>query len=179
MNRGRQYAMTSFLIGIIGMSLTIYVFSSCNFYEASWIEDDAQMFNATPGIYVCKYADGSEPFAGPKNFIDGLAVIALVIALVSGIIATVAIGTFAFHLKLRIKNPGVSSCLFMMAAIAQVPTYVVLISAACDMRYDGECKIVDTGFVNVGAIIVWIIASCFSRSVVGAGQSSGGGGDGG
>jgi hypothetical protein len=163
-----------FATGIVGISLTIYVFSSCSFYEATWTEN-AETFDATPGIYVCKYAEGSAAFNGPKNFIDGMAVLALVIALISGVVATAAIGSFGFMLKLRIKNPGISSCLFMLAAMTQIATYVVLISAACDYRYDGECKIVTAGFVNIGAIGVWIIASCFSRSVVGVNQSGGSG----
>jgi hypothetical protein len=164
-----------FATGIVGISMTIYVFSSCNFYEATWTDENEETFDAAPGIYVCKYAEGSAAFSGPKNFIDGLAVLALVIALISGVVATAAIGSFGFMLKLRIKNPGISSCLFMLAAITQVATYVVLISAACDYRYDGECKIVTAGFVNIGAIGVWIIASCLSRSVVGANQSGGSG----
>jgi hypothetical protein len=163
-----------FATGIVGISITIYVFSSCSFYEATWTEN-AEIFDATPGIYACKYAEGSEAFTGPKNFIDGLAVLALVIALISGVVATAAIGSFGFMLKLRIKNPGISSCLFMLAAFTQIPTYVVLISAACDYKYDGECKLSSAGYVNIGAIGAWIIASCFSRSVVGANQSGGAG----
>lgn len=204
MNRGRQYAILSFLFGkpysmfetkedtflhcfdqklmrlmlaagIVGIIITIVVFSSCSFYEAIWTDENGQIFEATPGIYACKYSDGSSPFNGPKNFIDGLAVLSLVIALISGILATGAIGTFGFMLKFRIKNPGISSCLFMLAAITQVPTYVVLISAACDYTVEGDCKILTTGFVNIGAIGAWIIASCFSRSVVGANQNGGSG----
>jgi len=174
MTPARRLALVSFLLGIIGFSLTIVVFASCSFYEAKWIDETGASFEATPGIYTCKYADGSAPFTGPLNFIDTFAVISLVVGFVSGTLATLAIGTRAFNLKFKIQNPGVSSCLFMLAAIGQVPTYAVLIGAACDFRYAGECSITTNGWTNAGAIVIWIVASCFSRSVVGtASQSSG------
>lgn len=117
---------------------------------------------------MCKYVDGSAPFPGPTNFIDALAVISLVVGLVSGTLATLAIGTSAANLSFKIKNPGVASCGFMLAAIGQVPTFAVLIGAACDYRYAGDCKIMTNGWINVAAIAIWIIASCFSRSMVAA-----------
>lgn len=157
------------LSGIIAFSLTITVFASCSFYEATWIDETGTTYTATPGVYSCKYAGD---FAGPKNFIDALAVISLVVGLISGTLATLAVGTSAFNLKFKIKNPGVASCGFMLAAIAQVPTYSVLIGNVCDFRYAGRCKILSTGFINAAAIVVWIIASCFSRAMVGKAQQN-------
>lgn len=164
-----------FLSGIVAFSLTVVVFASCSFYSVAWIDESGNAFEAEPGLYTCKYTDGSAPFTGPKNFIDALAVISLVVALVSGTLATLAVGSYAANLSFKIKNPGVSSCGFMLAAISQVPTYAVLIGAACDYRYAGDCKIITNGWVNVGAIVVWIIASCFSRSMVGTPRQSGSG----
>ena len=152
--------------------MTCVVFASCKFYSVAWIDETGRAFDAEPGLYSCKYADGDVPFTGPLNFIDALAVISLVCGLVSGVLATLAIGTYAANLSFKIKNPGVSSCGFMLAAISQIPTYAVLIGAACDYRYAGDCKIMTNGWVNVAAIIIWVVASCFSRSMVQAAPPS-------
>ena len=154
--------------------MTCVVFASCSFYSVAWIDENGTAYEAEPGLYVCKYTDGSAPFTGPKNFIDGFAVLSLVAGLISGTLATLAIGTSAFNLKFKIKNPGVASCGFMLAAITQVPTYTVLFGAACDIRYAGDCKVISNGIINAAAIVVWIVASCFSRSMVGKRQESGG-----
>lgn len=143
------------------------MFASCSFYSVAWIDETGAVFEAEPGLYSCKFTDGSAPFTGPKNFIDALAVMSLCGGLIAGTLATLAIGTNAANLKFKIKNPGVASCGFMLAAICQVPTYSVLIGAACDYRYAGDCKVISSGYINAAAIVVWIVASCFSRSMVG------------
>mmetsp|Transcript_5898 Transcript_5898/g.13996 ORF Transcript_5898/g.13996 Transcript_5898/m.13996 type:complete len:175 (-) Transcript_5898:70-594(-) len=168
----QRLAILSFLFGIVGFSLTCVVFASCSFYSVAWIDETGATFDAEPGLYVCKYTDGDAPFTGPKNFIDGLAVLSLVAGLISGTLATLAIGTSAANLKFKIKNPGVASCGFMLAAVCQIPTYAVLIGAACDYRYEGDCKVLSNGYMNAGAIVVWIVASCFSRSMVGNAQQN-------
>jgi hypothetical protein len=56
----------------------------------------------------------------------------------------------------------------MLATLCHGVTYVVLIGAACDYRYKGECQILTTGYLNLGVIGACLMASCFPRLVVSA-----------
>ena len=116
--------LLSLLAASAALGLAIYVLVSCEFYEVVWNDNGAQMID-TPGFFACKYSDEELP----KNTMDFIALIALFVAISVGSISTLALASFYFKWKFRVKNPGLSSCLYMLAVVCHGVTYVVLIGA--------------------------------------------------
>ena len=116
--------LLSLLAASAALGLAIYVLVSCEFYEVVWNDNGAQMID-TPGLFACKYSDEELP----KNTMDFIALIALFVAISVGSISTLALASFYFKWKFRVKNPGLSSCLYMLAVVCHGVTYVVLIGA--------------------------------------------------
>ena len=113
------------IIALIAFGLAIYILVSCDFYEVDWVKDGIAQSN-TPGIYSCKYA-GDDSL--PTNAMDYIAVIALLMAIICGVISTLALASFYFKWKFRVKNPGFSSCLYMLSVFCHAVTYTVLIGS--------------------------------------------------
>lgn len=146
MQKGKLFTLLSLLAASAALGLAIYVLVSCEFYEVVWNDNGAQMIDM-PGLFACKYSDETAQEL-PKNTMDFIALIALLAAISVGSISTLSLASFYFKWKFRVKNPGFSSCLYMLAVVCHGVTYVVLIGAVRKTSVTRTCLFTFEGYIS-------------------------------
>jgi hypothetical protein len=169
--RGKIMAMITILLGFVAGGLSIYVLCTCEFYQVSWKNANNKQRTASPGLFLCKYYDGPRgTFNGPTNGFDMFATVAGFAGAIFGLIATSIVFSSYWKCFCKIKNTAVCSCIFMLATVCQGLTLLVLVSEACNVEQNGECKLLTNAWISVGAAATWFIASCFAREIASGGQ---------
>ena len=161
-SRGRVFTLISILFGCASAFLSIYVLSTCDFYEATWTSNDGDAtLTETPGLFLCKVYDSDQhpKFTGPTNGFDIGALIGGFGGAICGTVATLLVIRSWF----RSQSTAFSGCLFTMAVILQGMTGIILISGPCGEAYEGTCKLLTNGWLSIGAAGGWLLASLFNR----------------
>jgi hypothetical protein len=156
---------------LLGLALSIYVLTVCNFYQVTYTNANGQRVTEQPGLFNCKYWNGRQgTYIGPTDGVDMFAAIIGFVAPLIALPATVIL--YSSHWKfpccrpdLRFRNVGLSSCLLMGATMLQPFTILVLESKGCQESHHGQCRLLLNAWLSIGAAICYFLASCFNREM--------------
>jgi hypothetical protein len=162
---GKLYAMVTIVLGLASIAASVYVLWNCEFYEVVFNDATGSSQLETPGLFLCKYY-GEDMFAGPTNGFDMMTTVCGFTAPGIGLIALIlTINSYWKCVFKCEKNSAAPSCLYMMAVLAQGATALVLVTAACREENAGECKLLISGYISMGACGGYFLTSCTARNI--------------
>ena len=171
------------IISILAVICSFAVITVCGFVDIQWDDEyynehigiesyvEENSYHTTSGILMCKYF-GLQGYFGPKNLMDTISSLSGLLSFIIGVIGVIVstccccccTANSNGHPKGNWSTPQhpITPILFGICTILQPLTFLVLISPACTKEYDGECTLLPTGYISIGACFLYLFSFVLS-----------------
>jgi hypothetical protein len=163
--------VTAIVAGFVAVASGAMMLAGCQCVDASWVDSyypgtddigEERQHATTTGLVACKNVGLSGNFGGPTNGFDDAAVIFGLLAPIVGLVSSILLCTTYWQcccICCCHATTRVVAILFGTCCLAQLLTLLILASAACSDKYDGECVLLWNGYVSIVASALYLVCA--------------------